>query len=151
VLDPRAVREDRADVPGRLAVKAGYRALTHDALNRYANRIARAILEKRGSGSEPIALLFEHGIDVIAATLEVLKIGKFFVALDPSFPNQRMNLIVRDSRARPMVTNNRNWSCRRQFSNVMDTILNVDDINSGVTSENLDITITPATISSIGR
>jgi acyl-CoA synthetase (AMP-forming)/AMP-acid ligase II len=65
--------------PDRLAVKMEGRLLTYDELNRYANRIARAILEKRGSGSESIALLFEHGIDVIAAILGVLKSGKFLL------------------------------------------------------------------------
>ena len=61
--------------PDRLAVKMGEYALTYDELNRYANRIGRAILQQRGSGSEPIALLFEHGIDVIAAMMGVLKAG----------------------------------------------------------------------------
>ena len=36
--------------PDRLAVKMGDRALTYDALNRYANRIARAILAQACSG-----------------------------------------------------------------------------------------------------
>ena len=75
--------------PHRLAVKAGDRSLTYDALNRVANRIARAIVAKRRTGSEPIALLFEHGIDAITAIFGTLKTGKFYVALDPSFPAQR--------------------------------------------------------------
>jgi len=64
--------------PERLAVKAGDRALTYDQLNQAVNRIARSILDKRGAGTEPVALLFEHGIDGIAAILGVLKAGKFY-------------------------------------------------------------------------
>ena len=60
--------------PGRLAVKMGERALTYDELNKVANQIARAILVRRGQGSEPIALLFEHGIEVVAA-IEVHRHG----------------------------------------------------------------------------
>src|SRR4029077_8512827 len=75
--------------PGRLAVKSGDRTLTYDELNGAANRVAQAILEKRGPGSEPIALLFEHGIDVITAIFGVLKAGKFYFALDPSNPLER--------------------------------------------------------------
>src|SRR4051812_11793533 len=74
--------------PDRLAVQSGAQALSYEDLNRAANRIARAIFEKRGSGSEPIALLFEPGVDISAAILGVLKTGKFFVALDPAFPEQ---------------------------------------------------------------
>jgi len=77
----------------QIAVKAGDRALTYAELNRYANRIAWAIIEKRGPGSEPIALLFDHGIDVIAALLGVLKAGKFYVA-------HRMGLRVSPTRQR---------------------------------------------------
>lgn len=135
--------------PDRLALKMGERSLTYDELNRYANRIARTILDKRGPGSEPIALLFEHGIDVIAAIFGVLKAGKFFVALDPTFPIARMNLIVEDSQARLIVTNNLNWSRVRPFSNVIDAMLNVDELDASVVGENLGIAISPATISSI--
>ena len=41
--------------PDRLAVKAGSHALTYDALNRAANRVARAILAHGGGEEEPIA------------------------------------------------------------------------------------------------
>src|SRR5229473_5595469 len=62
--------------PHRLAVKSKEHSLTYEALNRTANRIAHAILEKRGQGSDRVALMLERGIDVIAAILGVLKAGK---------------------------------------------------------------------------
>ena len=49
-----------------LSVKMGDESLTYDELNRYANRIAHAILDRRGLGSEPIALFFENSVDLIA-------------------------------------------------------------------------------------
>src|SRR5262245_61719201 len=76
--------------PDRLAVKAGDRSLSYEALNQAANRVARAILAKCGQGNEPIALLFEHGIDAIVAILGTLKAGKFYFALDPLFPAERI-------------------------------------------------------------
>jgi non-ribosomal peptide synthetase component F len=65
----------------KLAVKMGV-SLTYDELNRYANRIAHAVLEKRESSSQPIALFFEKSInqksiDLIAAIFRVLKADKF--------------------------------------------------------------------------
>src|SRR6516164_2342539 len=74
----------------RLAVKAGYRSLTYDELNHVANRIAWAVLEKCGPGHDPIALLFEHSIDLVPAILGALKAGKFFIALEPSLPVERI-------------------------------------------------------------
>src|SRR5262245_34867212 len=61
----------------RLAIKTDQQELTYAALNRSANRIARAILSRRGNGDEPIALLFDHGAAVLIALLAVLKTGKF--------------------------------------------------------------------------
>lgn len=57
--------------PNRLAVKMG-ESLTYDELNRYANRIAHAIFDRRGLGSEPIALFFENSVDLIATFLDPL-------------------------------------------------------------------------------
>ncbi|MCH8061998.1 MAG: AMP-binding protein, partial [Chloroflexi bacterium] len=59
--------------PHRLAVKAGHEELSYDELNRASNRIAHAVLEQLGEGSEPIALLFERGVQAIAAIMGVLK------------------------------------------------------------------------------
>jgi amino acid adenylation domain-containing protein len=112
----------------RLAVKMGDRALTYDQLNQAANRIARAILEKRGSGSEPIALLFEHGIDVIAVIFAVLKAGKFYVALNPSFPQHMIDYILRDAEPRLIITNSRNLDRVRKSNKDVYSPLNIDDL-----------------------
>jgi len=96
--------------PNRLALKVGDDALTYEELNRYANHISRAILEQRGPGSEPIALLFEHGIDAIAAIFAVLKAGKFFLALNPASPEERNARALADSGTPLVVTNGRNES-----------------------------------------
>ena len=80
--------------PDRIAVKMGDRTLAYKELNRTANRIARAILANRGSGAEPIALLFEHGVDVIATIFGILKAGKFYVVMIPSFPLERIGFIL---------------------------------------------------------
>src|SRR5258708_556282 len=76
--------------PSGLAVKMGDEPLTYDELNRYANRIAHAILDRRGPGSEPIGLFFEKSIDLIAAIFVVLKAGKVYVVLDTSLPVERL-------------------------------------------------------------
>ncbi|MGH7854655.1 MAG: AMP-binding protein [Candidatus Binatia bacterium] len=73
----------------RLAIKTDRETLTFTALNRRANRIARAILSRRGDAAEPIALLFDHGSAVLVALLAVLKSGKFYVVLDASYPRDR--------------------------------------------------------------
>src|SRR5215510_16295378 len=47
--------------PDRLAVKMGDCALTYDELNKAANRIARTVVDDRGSEPEPVIVLLEQG------------------------------------------------------------------------------------------
>ena len=84
---------------GRVAVKTAAHVLTYDELNHAANRIAHAILERRGPGPEPVALILEHGAMMVAGLLGVLKAGKFYVPLDPSYPPSRLAYMLEDSEA----------------------------------------------------
>ncbi len=135
--------------PGRLAVKMGGRALTYGELNRYANRIAHGILQKRGPGSEPIVLLFEHSIEVIAAIFGVLKAGKFYVALDPTFPLERISYIVEDSGAGLIATNSGNTDLASKLKNDTRTLLNIDEINNSYSSDNIGLSVSPDDIVTI--
>ncbi len=76
------------------------RSLTYNELNRWSNQIARAILDRRNTVAEPIALLFATEPAMIAAMLGVLKAGKFYVPLDISLPESRLSLILKDSKAK---------------------------------------------------
>src|SRR6266498_5346514 len=82
--------------PERLAVSTENHILTYAELNASANRVARAILAKRGEGEEPIALLLENDVPMIASILGVLKAGKIYVSLDPSYPQARIAAILED-------------------------------------------------------
>ena len=112
--------------PYRLAVKTGERSLTYDELNRYANRIARAILETRGPGSEPVALLLEHGIDAVATILGVHKAGKAYVVLNESFPKARNDYIADDSEASLIITNNDRLVAAPQLTTRHRRLLSID-------------------------
>lgn len=90
--------------PGRLAVKEGAEAVTYEQLNERANRIAREILLRRGSGEEPVGVLLDTGVNSIATILGALKAGKIFVPLDPSAPGSQVVRTVKESRSELLVT-----------------------------------------------
>ena len=135
--------------PERLAVKDKERSLTYDQFNRAANRIARAILANRGEGSEPIAILFEHGIDGIVAIFGVLKAGKFYVALDRSVPLEKNDVILRDSGARLIVTNNENARLAQELSGDARTLINIDKFDNSFSSVNLYLPIDADSLANI--
>ena len=134
--------------PDRLAVKMGERALTYNLLNKLANQIARTVLARRGPASETIGLVFEQGIDAIAAIMGVLKAGKIYVAMDIDWPKERITRLLGDARVQLVVTNSRN---RTQFiDNDFVELLTIDQIDqSASASGNLGIAISSSDVSAI--
>jgi phosphoenolpyruvate phosphomutase len=92
----------------RVAVKTRTERVTYSDLNRWANQVARAILANRGWGEEPVAVVMEAGPSFLAAILGVLKTGRFYVPLDPSYPVVRIGYILNDSTAGLLLTNDQN-------------------------------------------
>jgi surfactin family lipopeptide synthetase A len=76
--------------PTRLAVKTKNHELTYEALNQAANRVAHAILAQCGPRMEPIALLADPSALTVAGILGILKAGKIWVPIDPSFPQPEL-------------------------------------------------------------
>lgn len=70
----------------QLAVKSGADDLTYGELSAEVNRVAYAVVKESGTKQETVALLFEHGVSAIIATIGVLKAGKSFVPMDTSHP-----------------------------------------------------------------
>lgn len=113
--------------PERLAVGMGTRSLSYGELNRQANRIAYALRKTRGDEQGPVALLFNHEIDAITAILGVLKSGNYFVALDPSFPEERLRYILTDTQASVMLASGPNSDTALELKIPGCTALRLDD------------------------
>jgi len=103
--------------PGRLAVKSAEHAVTYAELNAIANRIARAILSKSLAGAEPVGILLGKGIEQVATMIGVLKLGKFFVLLDPEFPQSRITSILEDSGTRLVISDDRHVAASNEAPN----------------------------------
>ncbi|MGB7948650.1 MAG: AMP-binding protein, partial [Candidatus Binatia bacterium] len=122
--------------PDRLAVKASDAARTYEQLNRMANRVGQSILKSRGNGSEPIGLQLEHGPALVSAILGVLKAGKFYVYLDPSYPASRIAAILEGAQPGLIITNDRG---RHQLTGSWGSsipYLNIDELDPAISSEN---------------
>ena len=135
--------------PKRPAVKTKNEELTYDGVNGAANRVARAILARRGKGEEPVALLFEQGSPAMVAILGVLKSGKFYVPLDPLFPHPRTRYMLEDSQADLIVTNNQYLSMSAELAGNTHQVLNIDELSSGLSPDNLELPIAPNALSDI--
>jgi amino acid adenylation domain-containing protein len=127
----------------RLAIKSRHHELTYDELNKAANRVAQAILAQRGEGQEPIALLCGHGAPLLAAILGVLKAGKFYVPLDPSYPHARLRYMLEDSQAALIITNNQSRAFAGQLARRACQLINVEELDSSLSDENIGLSLAP--------
>jgi amino acid adenylation domain-containing protein len=129
--------------PDHLAVKVGEKSLTYDALNRLVNRIAYAIIAERGRQQEPVALFLEHGIPAIVGILAALKAGKFYVPIDPGYPESRIRYILEDSGAPLLVAGGSRFSAAQQSVGARIPILNIDKIPEGFSEGNPQQSLAP--------
>jgi amino acid adenylation domain-containing protein len=129
--------------PERPAVKSGGQGITYTALNKTANRLARAILSQRGQGQEPIALLFDHEAEEITALVGVLKAGKSYVALEPSYPKTRLNQILSDLQTGLLVTKTKHLSLATELAQDRCEVLNLDNLDPNLQADNLGLAILP--------
>ena len=84
--------------------------LTYDELNRQANCIARAILDRSSGAANGVALYLAHDIMIPAAALGVLKAGHFYIPLAPGHPEDRNAFVLEDSGAEMILTDQHNIS-----------------------------------------
>ncbi len=127
--------------PARIAVKTASHEWSYAELNAKANQIAHSILELVGDSEARIALLFAHDAPMIAGMLGVLKAGKTYVPLDPSYPVERLSQLLGDSQATAIVTNEKDLELARSLTGVV--VLNVDALDSSVPSSDLNLEIDP--------
>ena len=134
---PDRFEKQAGKFPARIAVRGASFEFTYDALNRTANRIAQAILETDTEGEQRVALLLEQDDPLLtAAILGILKAGKIYVPVDPSYPPVRTAYILEDSQASLIVAGTSNLSLARELAGNERHVLNLDEISAGLCDEN---------------
>jgi amino acid adenylation domain-containing protein len=140
---PRVFVRQVTSHPGRIAVAVGASEVTYRGLNATANSVARELLARRGARPEPIALLMEKGITLIASILGTLKAGKIYVPLDPSHPAARLSAIVQDSRSGTILTDAASRAKGQRLREGAVEVLDVDDLNRGVPAVDVEVAVLP--------
>ncbi|MEA2175560.1 MAG: hypothetical protein QOD00_3152, partial [Blastocatellia bacterium] len=79
-------------------------SLTYAELNARANRLAHYL---RGLGVGPetlVGICVERSLEMLTGVLAILKAGGAYLPLDPSYPQERLNFMLEDARARVLLT-----------------------------------------------
>ena len=93
-----------AKTPGALAVEFAGEQLTYAELNERANQLAYQ-LRALGVGPEVlVGLCVERSLELVIGMLGILKAGGAYVPLDPSYPRERLQFMIEDSKPVVIVT-----------------------------------------------
>src|SRR6266568_6399193 len=103
-LVPQLVAAQAAAVPDALAVMQGKLSLTYRELDQRANQLAH-FLQSLGVGPDVVVGLYlDRSLAVIVGALAILKAGGAYLPLDPSYPSERLMVMLKDAKTPILVT-----------------------------------------------
>lgn len=91
--------------PDSIAVVFEDTKLTYKELNEKANQLARFLLNNNVNIGEIVGILLDKSLEMIISILGILKVGATFLPIDVNYPNERIDYIIRDSKANILLTN----------------------------------------------
>ena len=71
--------------------------MTYRELDQRANQLAHRLVALGVGPEVPVGVMMERSLDLIVALLGVLKAGGAYVPMDPSYPPDRLALMMEDS------------------------------------------------------
>ncbi|QXU43275.1 non-ribosomal peptide synthetase [Pedobacter sp. D749] len=126
-----SVFEERV-LAGGSSVALSYQgaSLSYSELSFRSNQLARYLRDVQGvTANDLIGILLSPGLDMVVSVLGILKAGGGYVPLDPSYPEDRIGFMVKDSSVKAVLTTG-------SFSVLLGscsgpTVLLVDEVFSG--------------------
>ena len=84
--------------PNNLAVYSNGNKLTYRELNNKANSLARVLIEKGIKEEDIVSIMVDKSLEMIIGIIGILKTGAAYLPIDPSYPEDRKNFMVKDSK-----------------------------------------------------
>src|SRR5882762_10795507 len=101
---PELVSAQAAANPSATALTHGRRSLSYQELDRRADRVAH-VLRSLGVGPDVVVGLYlDRSLAVIVGALAILKAGGAYLPLDPSYPKERLMVVLKDAKTPILVT-----------------------------------------------
>ncbi|HCX2824278.1 TPA: amino acid adenylation domain-containing protein, partial [Staphylococcus aureus] len=126
--------------PNHVAVQFDGVFITYQTLNARANDLAQRLRNQYGvEPNDRVAVIAEKSIEMIIAMIGVLKAGGAYVPIDPNYPSDRQEYILKDATPKVVITYqvvfNNNDDCIPHFE--LDTIVweEVDNLSKCNTLE----------------
>ena len=131
--------------PDNTAIVFEGQKLTYRELNEKANQLARYLIEKGVVENNIVAILLNRSLDMMVAILAILKSGAAYLPIDPTYPTDRINFILKNSKCSFILTS-------KSISFIDNKNLYIEDIyelTNKYNKKNLCLKISPSNIAYI--
>lgn len=109
VLD--LLRKQVCERPDSIALVCEGHALNYRELNRQANRVAHALLQRGIQPDARVMIFLERSVEAVIAIIAVLKMGGAYVPVDPRLPPERVAYLLADSGATAVLSHVATQGC----------------------------------------
>ncbi len=93
------------NTPTNIALRQNGVNMTYEALNNRSNVIAAELLKKGITLATNVGLLCSRTFDMVAGLMGILKAGGSYVPIDPTYPLDRQQYIIENSKIKLVLTN----------------------------------------------
>ncbi|KAK9840267.1 hypothetical protein WJX74_006508 [Apatococcus lobatus] len=90
--------------PTRPCLRGANETLSYQQTDAKANQLAHAIIHMAAGSSSPVGIMLERSNILYIAMLAILKAGRCYVPLDPSYPADRLSFMTQDSGLSILIT-----------------------------------------------
>ncbi|MGW0402500.1 amino acid adenylation domain-containing protein, partial [Streptomyces sp. NPDC003002] len=101
---PQLVEAQARRRPDAPAVEDTHTTLSYRDLDDRANRLAHHLIAHGAGPGRFVGLCVERGTEMVVGLLGIMKAGAAYLPLDPNYPAERLDFMLRDSGARIVVT-----------------------------------------------
>ncbi|AUT02776.1 non-ribosomal peptide synthetase [Nostoc sp. CENA543] len=94
-----------AKTPDKIAVVFANHSLSYQELNQKANQLAHHLRQLTSQSEQPLmAICLDRSLEMLIGLFAILKAGGAYVPIDPTYPQERIHLMLEDSKALVLLT-----------------------------------------------
>lgn len=129
--------------PQATALTMGGTALTYAELDQRSNQLAHVLRAHGVDTDHSVGLCLDRSIELVVALLGILKAGGAYLALDPTYPAHRLELMLRTAACELVLTTNHLRERLPTHGRVIDLETLADEINQAPTTMPGDVGVAP--------
>ncbi|MCP5107781.1 MAG: amino acid adenylation domain-containing protein, partial [bacterium] len=96
--------EQAARTPDRIAVYMSYRTyMTYAQLNKTSGQSSSLLIARGVASGSIVAVMLERSMETIIGILGILKAGAAYLPIDPDYPQERIDFMLKDSNAKMLL------------------------------------------------